>query len=146
MAKRSRRRVKYEQHVRLHHWLLSTLAYRSLSPPARAVLVELMRVYNGTNNGRLALSVRDAGGACCISKNTAARAFDELADRGFIVQTKPGAFSVKFRLATEWALTEFRNDATGAMASKDFVRWTPKIQNTVPPEGHRVPVAGHQRA
>lgn len=143
MRKR-RRKIKYEQHVRLHHWLLNTAAYRSLSPPARALLVELMSIYNGTNNGRLALSVRDAGTACCVSKNTAARAFRELTDRGFIVQIKPSGFSVKSRLAAEWALTEFRNDVTGCMATKEFVRWASKIQNTVPHEGRSVPVAGRQ--
>lgn len=123
MAKRSRRRVKYEQHVRLHHWLLSTPAYQSLSPPARAVLVELMRRYNGFNNGRIALSVRDSGMACRISKNTAARALSELVRKGFVVQTRASGFNVKSRIAAEWALTEFINDVTGTMATKAFIVW-----------------------
>lgn len=134
------RRVKYEQHVRLHHWLLNTPAYRSLNPPARAVLVELMRRYNGFNNGKIGLSVRDAGTACCVSKNTAARAFRELIDRGFVEVTTPSAFTVKCRLATEWALTEFPNDVTGAISSRPFIRWQPKIQNTVPPDNEAAPL------
>lgn len=145
MGRSRKRKVKGEQHVRLHHWLLSTPAYISLDPPARAVLVEIMRIFNGSNNGKLALSVRDAGERCRISKNTAARAFHQLIDRGFIEVSKKSAFTVKSRLATEWALTEHRNDATGQIPSKAFIKWSPKNQNTVPSQVHSVPQAGHQR-
>ncbi len=52
-------------------------------------------------------------------------------DRGFVVQTKRGAFSLKARHATEWRLTEFGDDVTDALATKDFARW--EKQNTVSP-------------
>jgi hypothetical protein len=128
MIKRSKSRstkryVKYEQHVRLHHWLLNSAAYLSLSPPARAVLVEVMRIYNGKNNGKLALSVREAGLRCNISKNTAARALRELTERGFIEVRTPSSFSLKCRRAAEWTLTEFRNDVTGKLPTKSFFNW-----------------------
>jgi DNA-binding transcriptional regulator YhcF (GntR family) len=61
---------------------------------------------------------------------TAQRAFKELQDHGFIILAKRGAFSLKCRHATEWRLTEFRDDVTGDMATKDFARWA-KNQNTV---------------
>ncbi len=64
---------------------------------------------------------------------TAQRAFKELQDHGFIILAKRGAFSLKCRHATEWRLTEFRDDVTGEMATKEFARWG-KNQNTVSPE------------
>ncbi len=47
-------------HVRLYRWLLNSPAYRSLWPASRALLVEVMALYNGHNNGELFLSHREA--------------------------------------------------------------------------------------
>ena len=49
-----------ERFVSLPHWMLQSPAWRSLSPVARGVFIELAAIYNGSNNGRLALSARDA--------------------------------------------------------------------------------------
>ncbi len=38
---------------------------------------------------------------------------------------------MKARHATEWRLTEFGDDVTDALATKDFARW--EKQNTVSP-------------
>ena len=61
--------------------------------------------YNGTNNGRLGLSVRRASERCNIARGTAQRAFVELQDRGFVDCMTKGAFSRKSPHATEWRLT-----------------------------------------
>jgi len=90
-----------------------------------------MSRYYGSNNGQIALSVRDASENCKMSKNTASRAFKELQERGFIELRTPGAFSRKVRHANEWSLTEFRDDTTGKMATKAFMHWH-QIQNAVP--------------
>ena len=66
-------------------------AYLSLSCPARAVLVEIVRCYDGFNNGRIGLSVRKAAERCRIAPGTAKRAFEELQDRGFIVCVTKGS-------------------------------------------------------
>ena len=135
MARRHNRtgRSKGEaRHVRLHHWLLNSPAYLSLSPAARAVHVEIFRLYNGANNGRLALSVRVAASRCRIARNTASRALAELQDRGFIECVTPGAFSLKSRHAAEWRLTHHKCDASGQLPSSPFMRWRPpEKQNTV---------------
>jgi len=110
-----------------------------LSPAERAVLVEVMMRYNGTNNGRIGLGSREAGAACGISKNTAGRALKQLQAKGFVVVMTPSNFNRKNRLAAEYALTEFRNDKTGEMATTAFMRWTPEKQNTVPSQGQSVP-------
>lgn len=109
--------------VQLYQYMLISEAWLSLRPAARAVYIELHRLYNGSNNGRLGLSVRRAAGRCRISKDTANGAFDELIERGFIAVVTKSAFSLKTRLATEYRVTCFPCDVTGALPTKDFTRW-----------------------
>jgi len=99
------------------------------------VLVELYAHYDGGNNGRLFLSVREAARRTNISKSTAATAFAALVQRGFIRPNVKGAFSLKQRHATSWILTEFAHG--GHIATKDFMPWQPdsKNQNTVRLQG-----------
>jgi hypothetical protein len=95
--------------ARLAHKLLESGAYRSLSPNARALLVELAMMENGKNNGTLFLSVRDAADRIGISDpHAAGRAFDELEQRGFIACTSEAHFAVKAGAgsrARAWRLT-----------------------------------------
>jgi hypothetical protein len=97
------------RHVRLYHWMLRAEAWQSLGAMARALYVELSSRYNGTNNGQIIFSVRQAAKALHASKDTAARAFDELQARGFIAVRRKGGFNLKEQKgqATEWRLTEF---------------------------------------
>lgn len=104
MFKRKRNRNKvnatgrnlYQRHIQLTHKLLETPAYRSLSPTARALLVELAMLYNGDNNGSLYLSVRDAAARLGLgSVKPAQEAFDELQALGFIALTQDAHFAVK---------------------------------------------------
>src|ERR1044071_5096173 len=120
---RTGRSVGTDRHVRLHHWLMASTAWRSLTCEARAVLVELYAHYDGGNNGRLFLSVREAARRTNISKSTAATAFAALVQRGFIRPHVKGAFSLKQRHATSWILTEFAHG--GHIATKDFMPWQP---------------------
>jgi hypothetical protein len=69
-----------ERYVGLPHWMLNSPAWRSLSPVARCVLIELLSIYNGANNGFIAMSARTAGERVGCVKDTAARAFRELQD------------------------------------------------------------------
>jgi hypothetical protein len=104
---RCRRRNKRldAPHVRLYRWLLDSPAYLSLTCPARAVLIEIARAYDGFNNGRIGLSVRRASERCNIARGTASRAFVELQDRGFIECATKGGFNRKLPHASEWKLT-----------------------------------------
>ncbi|MBT3768294.1 MAG: hypothetical protein HOM58_10925 [Rhodospirillaceae bacterium] len=92
------------RHVRLEHSTMDTPAYRSLSPNARSVLMEVMKRYNGFNNGDVGLGCREAGEAIGRSPNTAALAFKELQAKGFIKPREIGHFNIKNRLATTWTL------------------------------------------
>jgi DNA-binding transcriptional regulator YhcF (GntR family) len=94
--------------VRLPHWIIETVAYRALKPLARAILIELIKRYNGYNNGAIGLGHREAAHACNVSKNTIKPGFDELLEKGFIRVSRPGGFNMKdpsTRRASEWRLT-----------------------------------------
>jgi DNA-binding transcriptional MocR family regulator len=118
--------------------MLESPAYLSLSCPARGVLVEIVRVYDGMNNGRLGMSVRTLTERCRIARGTARQALAELQDRGFIECVTKGSFNRKVQHASEWRLTWWECDVTGAMPSKDFMRWSREKQNA----GSKYPVAG----
>jgi hypothetical protein len=122
MAKRDRTHKGAERYVALHHYLLGSPAWLGLTVAARAVYVEVAKLYNGSNNGRLALSVRDATARCNIARDTASRAFRELVDAGFLEETRHGGLSRKTRIASEWRMTAYYCDLTGSMACKTFLQ------------------------
>jgi hypothetical protein len=134
------------KHVRLQEWLLKSPAYRSLACPDRCLLVELYRKYNGANNGEIFLSCRDAAELLGVSKNTAARSFSALEDRGFTRLRGKALFSMKGKLASTWVLTEF--PYAGALPTKDFMKWRPGNLKLGPTTGTDCPSHGtlsHQR-
>jgi DNA-binding transcriptional regulator YhcF (GntR family) len=140
---RTGRSDRESRHVRLYHWMIETPAWRDLSGNARAIYIGISSRYRGlnSNNGRIPYSVREAATELAISPATASREFHSLTDHGFIFPVTKGAFSVKSRRATEWRLTEFPCDITGALASKEFARWRSiEIQNTVSVVKPTVPV------
>jgi hypothetical protein len=120
-----------ERFVSLPHWMLCSPAWRSLSPVARSVFVELAAIYNGSNNGRIALSARDAAERARCSKNTAARAFAELIQKGFTDLCSRGHFDRKTPHAAEYRLTLHPCNRTGERASKRFMNWHPDQSKSV---------------
>jgi hypothetical protein len=116
---------KVDRHVRLYHWLMRSSAWKSLPGQSRALYAELARHYNGSNNGKIGYSIRQAAADLQIAHGTVSRHFHILAERGFIEATKKGAFSLKERHATEWLMTEFSCDVTGKPPTKDFMKWQP---------------------
>jgi hypothetical protein len=116
------RSEKKDRYFPLHHYMLKTDAWRALSAPARAVYIQIGFRYDGFNNGRIALSVRDAASECGLAKDTANRAFKELVDLGFIEETRHGGLSRKTRIASEWRMTAFKCDLTGAFKSVLFMQ------------------------
>src|SRR4051812_45241532 len=72
----------------LRRSLVHSPQFSALSSTARSLLLELQGIYNGTNNGRLFLSVRDAAARLGLADLKAAmNAFNELETLGFISQT-----------------------------------------------------------
>jgi DNA-binding transcriptional regulator YhcF (GntR family) len=102
--------------------------WHSLSPRAVVAYLELARRFNGTNNGTLHLSVRELARAWNWSTASAARAIEELVDKGFIEITCNSGFNLKDRKrqATEYRLTVLFCDLTRQPASKTFTKWKPE--------------------
>jgi hypothetical protein len=136
------------RYVQIFHWEMDNAAFRDLTANARWVYIEIKRRYNGSNNGFIVYSVRQAADELKIGKTTAARAFQELETHGFIVAEQRGAFHWKIdatgerhRPASEWRLTALHSDRVVGIESKypskEFTRW--EIQNTVPPRVRMVP-------
>jgi hypothetical protein len=122
--------------VALHHFLLNSAAWRALTPYDRAVYIEVVKAYDGTNNGRIALGVRRIAAQANVGKNTAVRSLERLVELGFLEQAQAGAFDYKVRHATEWRLTQYRCDRTGALPSKAFMKWRPENTEAGPSGGY----------
>ena len=133
------KRDKGPRHVRLYHWMTTSRAWKSLGAIPRAIYADMASRYagHGSNNGKIVYSVRCATKELSIGVATAKRGLDDLQDRGFIVATKRGAFSLKQRHASEWRLTEFPSDISTDMATKDFMTWTPEKNKTRYPQRNR---------
>ena len=125
---RTGRSAPAAKHVGLYMHLLLSKAWRRLSCNGRSLYIELAYRYNGENNGRVPLSVREAAEALNIAPNTALKAFGELRATGFIKVRRLGSFGLKQRHATEWILTEY--GLSGERPTKDYQQWQPPEQKT----------------
>lgn len=132
--------------IMLERYLYRSPAWQALDSHACRLYLELKDRYDGQNNGRIALSCRDAATILKASKATASRAFSSLIENGFVRVSKVSGFNIKSRTATEYRLTEHMCDVTGGSPTKDFMKWTPDEKRTVSPEGHTVSAEGHQTA
>ena len=103
-------RSKSHNFVMLRHDMMRSDTWRSLNPNARCVWTEIMLRYNGTNNGDIPLSCREAAELCNISKTTASRAFQTLQETGFIKIAVFAGFKNKHRVSTRWIVTHERYD------------------------------------
>ncbi|GAA5048338.1 hypothetical protein GCM10023208_05450 [Erythrobacter westpacificensis] len=114
--------------VRLDYRILTSNAYRALSPNARSLLVEVAMLYNGDNNGSLYLGVRDAAHRLGVADLTAAsRAFDDLMVLGFLQMTQDAHFAIKAGETSRarcWRLTWLSGPGR-KLASWDFLEREP---------------------
>lgn len=116
------------QYVPLPHAMLQSPAWRSLSGGAVRVFLELRSRYNGANNGQLSLSSQQAADLLGMSKSTVSRAFKELIEKGFLKLRVRGQWYG--RRAAEYVVTD--RSYQGHPASRDWQRWNPPKQKTVP--------------
>jgi Helix-turn-helix domain len=131
---RAKRRPNGPKFIQLFRYMLDSPAYISLSLAARAALIEVTRGYDGSNNGRIVLSARGIAERMNCCRNTAMRALQELVEKGFIEPRTRGAYSVKFRRATEWRLNDRRCDVTGKAQSQAFLKWSGDVQGSAEPQ------------
>lgn len=124
------------RYVRLEHWIVDCPAWQSLSTNARAAWIELVRIYNGSNNGRIALDVFTLGKRLDKSKSTASRALNELEIAGFIRTEKIGSYASRNRLACEYRLTHLPCDLSHRPPSKEFASLaSPEAREAFPQVG-----------
>lgn len=111
------------RHVQLPEWLQASEAWATLRPGPRALYIELKRRFNGSNNGQIILSHRDAAKALSAHRNTVGPWFEELTARGFIRMTQaPHLGPSGVGRASIWALEELATP-DGRPAGKAFMRW-----------------------
>jgi hypothetical protein len=133
--KKSRSKKTPGGYVRLNRYVMRCDAWKALSPHARClylVLLDRHRDYGRgkNNNGKIALSHREAMSGSGCSDRGIRKGFRDLIAKGFISIMKDSAFNMKAALAREYALTEY--PIGDSLATKDFMRWTPdEEKNTV---------------
>ncbi len=119
------------RHVQLSEYLQATAAWSDLKPGPRALYVAVKRRFNGSNNGRIVLSHREAALALNVHRNTVGPYFQELIEHGFIrVIQGPYLGPEGIGKSALLSLTELPTH-DGQSATKDFLRWTmPKKPRT----------------
>lgn len=148
MGSRNRKVKRGEAHVRLYAHELRSEAYRTMSPDARALLIEMRAMYDGRKN-LFYMSVRQMMERLGIGQRRAQTARDELIDRGWVRVVVLGSFNRKAKHATQYVLTnEPLDDRDGATAPKDYMRWRPSEKNTVAEmttDGSQIDYRGHEK-
>jgi len=101
------------------------------------VYLFMRKRYNGSNNGQVIFSHRDAQKALRSGWRRGSNALAELQELGFIKCRNAGEPGPNIRLASEWQLTAL--ECGGQEASKDFARWknpAPIVIPTTPRRQH----------
>ena len=110
-----------ERFVKLTYLLLESEAWRWLRPISQSVYIELRHRFNGSNNGKISLSLAEGARILRASKSSIQTALVELEENGFIRLIKKGYF--QGRMASEYALTDERLD--GYPPTREWQRWQP---------------------
>lgn len=114
-----------EKFVQLYEWFQKTEAWATLTPGPRVLYIELKRRYNGSNNGRIMLSHRDAAKLLNVHRNTVGKWLVQLEERGFIKKTQSHYLGPSgVGQTSHWLLTELPSDDMKS-ARSTFASWRP---------------------
>jgi hypothetical protein len=147
MPTKSQHLADCDQWHKLPNWLIDSERYLDLSPYAKALHTRLLRQHNGHNNGRIFLSVRDAAEQIRAAIGTAAKAFHELVEAGFIENVREGLIGPRSGRAAEYWLTHLPCDVTGQLPKLESPtviaerskREAAKFNGVTAPKGKRPP-------
>ena len=117
-------RKRDSRFVKIDHYILKSKAWNELTPRDVMVWLLLCSRYNGGNNGRIGLSIRDAAKSGKMSLGAASKSINKLIELGFIKKTFEGSFTHKKKLASEFVLTHVKHGEE--RASKEFASWKPE--------------------
>lgn len=81
-------RVSEHTFLRLPHFMLESKQWTQLSANAKALLIDMAKLYRGNNNGDLSMAWSRLCKEGWSSENTARRARDELLEAGFLICTR----------------------------------------------------------
>lgn len=128
MAEYKRRKAKkFKNFVMITHQMMNSEAWKALKPVSRAALLEVSKLYNGTNNGDIYFSCRKLAAFLGVSKDTASRALLELEAFGFLVCEGRSSFNYKLKIARRWRLTN-KPSAFGVAPTDDWKMFDPKTR------------------
>ena len=135
MSRKTFKRGSSGRHVQLKEWFQATPAWATLKPGPRALYVELKRRYNGGNNGRIRMAMREAADLLNVHRNTVGDYFEELERRGLIRETKRGHLGdCGYGIASTWMLCELATES-GKPPDLSFRDWRPP-KSPVTETGH----------
>ena len=104
-----KRRSKYPVlrggHIAMPHHVWDSPAMRDSDATSRVIFLEIIRRFNGFNNGKISLSVREAAEKANVSIATSNKKIHNLVKLGFIIITKNSGFNMKGRTAREFEIT-----------------------------------------
>jgi len=107
-----------QRFICLHAGITGSDAYQALPALARALLIEVWRRHDGSNNGRIPYGENDGAAALHTGRKQIRKALVQLVDHGFLVKRKRGSFSTKLKHTSEWEITaEDLHDGTKATHS-----------------------------
>jgi hypothetical protein len=114
--------------VDLRHYVIKSVAYRTLPYAAKALLTQVWLRHNGVNNGGISYGCNEAE-EIEMSNPTATRMFAILIERGFLVATNRASFTAKNKKARTWRITA--EPSGGQPATMDFMSWRPAATEAV---------------
>lgn len=98
---------------------MNSPSFKDLKPMEVRILIELKKRFNGSNNGEISLSCREAAEICKCSKDTSTKAIHGLVRHGFIKYRKKGVFTN--RMASTFVLTFEK--VNGRQETNDWKVW-----------------------
>ena len=113
-------------HMAIPYMVWDSEAMKDCDPAARSVFLEILRRFNGFNNGKIPMSVRELSNKLSISIGTANKKIHRLVEVGLIRITKNSGFNVKGRTSREFEITFHPLD--NKSAKNTFKEWN---KNTV---------------
>jgi len=115
------------QFIKLPHSIVESDAWKDCPASARLVYIAVIWAYNGTNNGSIPLSCRQAAKFAKVTPNTAATALRMLELVGLIECTQKTTFQNGKRLARQYALTHL--PVGNKVATQKYKSWKSKGSN-----------------
>lgn len=122
MARKSAKKLTQDEYfVRLFHGFLDEPAWLGLPCTARMLYITIKRHFNGSNNGNILLSYRQAARETGMSRSTVERNLRLLIEKGFLKEGRKGFLgSDGMGQASTWTLTEL--GLYGERPTKDYRR------------------------